>query len=231
MSTDFYSLLGQHSDPLNYSQDDPTPPVIEWMQARCLTWKREARITHGYLNDNNGDSHILTLRIAIHIRCPEDYCPDDWKQANSITHPIRTMQEISRCLESLNNIQQPNLSIDVYTESVFALDREKAFCRRLEAFLPPTTIHVHRQTPLLATVQRIATADLFVPASSYLSAMAAFFCNGLVVLPDEASRKVQYFAPHLKDACPTNIVSVQDSHALTQALETLCKDLELCSNA
>ena len=199
------------------------------MQSRCLAWKREAIVNgDGHADVVDSDSQNHHLRIAIHIRCPEEYCADDWKQANSITHPIRTMEEISRCLESLN-LQLPlHLTVDVYTERVFTVDRENAFCRRIDkAFSSPQTtmtINVHRQTPLLSTVQGMATADLFVPASSYLSAMAAFFCNSLVVLPDEASRRTQYFAPHLNEGCPTNIVPVQETQALVHALETLCQE-------
>ena len=184
----------------------------------------------GQERDVDDDMSSPTLRISIHIRCPENYCDDGWKQANSISHPIRTMKEICRCLESLP--VKPKLKIDVYTEDTFTMDREHRFRRRLESFLPVhqstnTTatrcVHIHRQTPLLDTVRGMATADIFVPASSYLSAMAAYFSNALVVLADEDSRRTQYFAPHLQDECPTRVVPVQDTPALAQALTTLCQ--------
>ena len=162
------------------------------------------------------------LTVAVHIRYPEDYCTDTWKQANSIDHPLDTLERMTQCLESL--ALEVNMTIDVYTEESFPHELEQDFGRRLEKFLVQgSVVHFHRQTPLLSTVQGMATADVFVPASSYLSAMAAFFSNSLVVLPDEETRRTQYFAPHLKEGCPTRIVQAQHTELLTQALAKVCR--------
>jgi hypothetical protein len=45
----------------------------------------------------------------------------------------------------------------------------------------------------------MATADIFIPASSYLSAFAGFFQTSLIVLPNESTRRRQYFEPHLSE--------------------------------
>ncbi|KAG7365531.1 hypothetical protein IV203_038735 [Nitzschia inconspicua] len=87
-------------------------------------------------------------------------------------------------------------------------------------------VRVHRQTPLFETVQTVATADIFIPASSYLSAFAGFFHHGgdtldqdifpsLIIMPEESTRRHKYFAPHLSYASTTTChtsESIDDNH-------------------
>ena len=203
-------------------QDDPTWPVIQFLQKRCLVWKQHYEETTVHL-ESKAEYSSRVFRVAIHVRVPEDYCEQNWKDANSIAHSIRTMQSIHKHLQNLEASENKvYLTVDVYTETSFTSDSELELRRSLESLSSIVRIMVHRQTPLLSTVQDMAVSDIFIPASSFLSAMVSYFHNSLIVLPDEETRCSKYFAPHLKyDGCP--IVQVQNEEDLLERLEDLCQ--------
>ena len=308
-------------------KDDPSPDVIRFLQSRCIQWKNmtkkmmilERNIENHDLprKTNNEDQGSITslptptlkpkrrtVRIAVHIRVPEDYCSQEWKDANSISHVMTTLEILQLSIlqshenrSSFGNIddhdteydhdhhqdqqdlgerqqrQRHRFVLDVYTENSFTKEKELILMEFLRATMVSgnengsthrllfevndddvchsTTldanasfgkvIRLHRQTPLLDTVQGMATADIFIPASSYLSAFAGFFQTSLVVLPNESTRRQQYFEPHLSYRAQrpkrkdTNledggvgssnvtipIVPIEDSEALTSALTEL----------
>lgn len=186
-------------------RDDPSPSVLSWMQGRGQKWRSERLI--------RSDSQPRTLNIVGHIRVPEDYCSQEWKDANSMDHLLTTLDVVHRILQhqlSKNNITATvqTISLEVFTEACFPESEEARLSQDLSSkWIPllalpdgrtlPVEFHLHRQTPLLACVQSMASADILIPASSFLSAFAAFFHPSLVVLPNEGTRHDKYFAPHI----------------------------------
>jgi hypothetical protein len=191
--------------------DDPTWPVIANLQARGRVWKQQScqMTKSGYSIDHKNSaeaSDLLVIRIAVHIRVPEDYCPVEWKEANAMHHAWKVLQEIHEQLQSFGKHEsnQISLAIDLYTEKSLTFGHFKEFRKAVEG-LPsalPTTLKLHRQTPLLEAIRGMATADVFIPASSYLSALVAFCAapSTLVIVPNESTRRTQYLAPHLAHA-------------------------------
>lgn len=200
-------------------QDDPTPPVLHWMQNRCSEWK--LHIPEAVNTKDEEASEVIEendscrkLNIVLHIRVPEVFVSNEWEEANRISHAIATLEkvweQISIHLKDLDGPENEStiILLDVFTEESFTrvmeLELIESLCksgipiRDNDIGAAPITITVHRQTPLLPTVQSMAVADIFIPASSYLSSMAAFFQTSLIVLPKEPTRRHTYFATHLK---------------------------------
>jgi hypothetical protein len=243
-------------------QDDPSPQVLRWLQNKGQQWRKWNRKVTGV------GVTTVPIRVAVHIRVPEDYCSQEWKDANNISHAVQALkvlkQEWSRlltkrqasdeqCNSSSNRKRIPYLSLHVFTEEVFSQYLEATLRREVDdlQFFPSpsdpdqsgaSSIRIHRQTPLLETVQSMATADIFIPASSYLSAFAGFFhasavasvdtIPSLIIMPEESTRRNKYFAPHLSyaptlvaesdnsaAACP--IVSTKDSNGIDDNLTSL----------
>ena len=213
-------------------QDDPTATAIRWMQSTATMWKNQQIQQQGQHEDSQQSTKRIPddekIKIVAHIRVPEDYCPQEWKDANSVDHIVSTLQTIQQQMDGQKGMYTDNSVLHVFTESTFSDDNE-AILRRHR---PDLTIH--RQTPLLDAVRQMATADILVPACSYLSAFAGFFQTSLIVLPNEEIRHSKYFAPHLKydddgggddddddniveAKCP--IVRVEDTERLMHALE------------
>lgn len=141
----------------------------------------------------------------------------------------------------------PNLTMDIFTEDVFSKENEallKDALESLELFLPPSNqeeassqIQINRQTPLLDTVKKMATTDIFIPASSFLSAFAAFFHSSsggstvsydfmpsLIIMPEEATRRTKYFAPHLMYATRSEPKEPSDGALVCPIVSTACAD-------
>ena len=248
-----------------HHQDDPSPPVLQWMHRRCRQWKdivhqrqhesllleRSSIDDDGDENDRNCSSnhHVINttkmtrvsdecsittfvpLNIVVHVRVPEDICTQEWKDANSVSHVLTALEQFLRQWNNIRHEQQQKskksglevvekyttkLQLDVYTEESFTQAKEDEFTAALSEMrlldhngnddsADPTAspaiisqLRFHRQTPLLPCVQSMAVSDVFFPASSYLSSMAAFFHTSLIVLPNESTRHDPYFATHLK---------------------------------
>ena len=172
-------------------QDDPSPSVVKWLQKRGQTRRRQQR------QRKKGEEFLL--RVAAHIRVPESYCSAKWKKANDMSHVMDTLKVLKeqwdRVVHDLNKdgdayeglVHRP-LTLDIFTEKDFTTENEALLLdaiKSLDLFVPPPTderdhartlpIRLHRQTPLLDTVQSMSTADIFIPASSYLSTLASFF--------------------------------------------------------
>ena len=162
-----------------------------------------------------------------------------------MTHVIDTLKVLKeqRCRianEAMGNDckrRLPLLKLDIFTESEFSKENEAALLDevgRLQLFEAEpcngdniqASIEIHRQTPLLDTVEKMATADILIPASSFLSAFAAYFHSSssnveadhilsLIIMPEEATRREKYLAPHLKYA------KWKEAHAAA-ASDTIC---------
>jgi len=190
------------------------------------------------------------LWIVAHIRVPEDFCDQEWKDANSVQHFLDTFRLVqAKLLEvsstsvdadrSSDDLKHTTLiyTLDIYTEACFSKSQELELRQVLQddSRVVPFCLTVHRQTPLLPCVQAMATADIFIPASSFLSAFAAFYQTSLIVLPNETTRHDKYFLPHLrhsktkKDASIIEslckLVRVEDDETLTRAISELISAL------
>ncbi len=207
-------------------QDDPTPPVLLWMQKRCNEWKVQAKhkvennIISETVNGTNGETSVASvtvagneagrnLVIALHIRVPEVFVSHEWEEANRLSHAVVTLEKVWEELKvqakAFDNQAQKRTTIqlDVFTEESFTRVMEIELMEFLSksGILQDddgTKLRIHRQTPLLPCVQSMAVADIFIPASSYLSSMAAFFNTVMIVVPNECTRRERYFATHLK---------------------------------
>jgi hypothetical protein len=195
-------------------QDDPSPSVIKWLQAKGQEWRMNAK-------QNEQSRTSSSIRVVGHIRVPEDYCSQEWKDANRTSHLINALsilaEEWNRLKDELDDKKQFKMVLDIFTEETFSMDNETELLTALSTIdmFDEDSIRINRQTPLLDTVQSMATADIFIPASSYLSAFAGFFhastCRSpqqqqqqqqpsSILLPEESTRREKYFAPHLKYA-------------------------------
>ena len=203
-------------------KDDPTPPVLHWMQNRCSEWKVQAGNTRDEeaSEDITANNYGRNLNIVLHLRVPEVFVSLEWEEANRISHAVATLEkvweQISIHLEDFDGPEKKStiIHLDIFTEESFTrvmeLELMESLCKSgtpirdnigavpISNSVATSNITVHRQTPLLPTVQSMAVADIFIPASSYLSSMAAFFQTSLIVLPNEATRRHTYFATHLK---------------------------------
>lgn len=204
-------------------QDDPTASAIQWMQSRAMTWKNKEKEKQQVQQQQIVVQEKQRIKIVAHIRVPEDYCSQEWKDANSVEHVLFTLQTIQQQLDGLDGNYIESV-LYVYTESAFSDDNEAILREQWPDLI------LRKQTPLLDAVQQMATADIFVPGCSYLSAFAGFFQTSLIVLPNEDIRHTKYFAPHLqyndKNAqvkCP--IVRVEDQEAVQIALQKVLSEL------
>ena len=207
-------------------KDDPTWPVVEWMQDRGRQWRKEREQKS---HSKATQAMERRIRIAVHIRVPEKYCDSAWKAANAVIHPWNVLQQINVHLQSIKEEEeacQPlQLLVEVYTESAFGFDQYKFFRSALAKLQTATQLKLYRQTPLLDTIQSMATADILIPASSFLSAFTVYFASALVLVPQEETRRTQYLAPHLAYAeiHPSfRIVKIEDDTCVRKELIELC---------
>jgi hypothetical protein len=214
-------------------QDDPSPQVLHWLQTKGQHWRKWRK--------PRPDASSPCIRVAAHIRVPEDYCSQEWKDANGLSHVLGALSALSEQWERFlqehhhynddddDDNRRCKLSLDVFTEDRFSTDGEATLLTAISSMdaFDDGSVRIHRQTPLLDTVQSMATCDVFIPASSYLSAFAAFFHCGsskcdsgnndyhpsFILLPEESTRREKYFAPHLGysvNATATTTTTVQD---------------------
>jgi hypothetical protein len=151
---------------------NPSKQVWRWLQSRSVTWTRKLRGRE--------------IHICAHVRVPEDFCPQTWKDENHVSHLLATLEG----LEQSQTIIPERYSLDVYTEQRFSKDDEQL----LKTKYPNTIVHRGTQESLLGDVKQLATADIFIPSSSHLSAFAGYLSHGLIVLSDES--RSDYFHPH-----------------------------------
>ena len=153
---------------------NPTRPVQRWLQNHAHQWTRP------YCGDDQ-------LCIAAHVRVPEDFLPQRFKDDNHIDKLIQTLNIIVPCCNE-------NPIIHVYTEETLTEEDE----RRLKRFADCTIVRGNTRT-LLDDIMGMATADIFIPSSSHLSALVGYLTSGLIVLSD--SSRLDYFQPHIELGC------------------------------
>lgn len=154
---------------------DPSPEVYQWLRDRSFQWK-QAR----------SNAQSSRLRIAGHIRVPEEFCPLFWKEENSV----------DKLIEALDFLQSNGLNLDEGCD--IELFTEKTFSTKMELLLheryKQITIFRGTDETVLHDLQSLATADIMIPAASFLSALAGYLSHGLIILPHRS--RDRYFQAH-----------------------------------
>lgn len=164
---------------------NPSPVVYQWLQQRSENWQPPSR----------------RLQIVAHVRVPEDFCPQSWKDDNHISHVLSALQDLP----------DDNFDLDVHTEEGFSIDDEQL----LRSRYPQAHIHRGNASTLLEDLRNMASADLFIPSASHLSALAAYLSHGVVLI--DPRRHGNYFHPHAQ-LCPERLVQVGDCGRLKKIM-------------
>jgi hypothetical protein len=170
---------------------DPTPRVHHWLQERSLHWKEQLYGPNDY------------FRVAIHIRVPEEWCPQFWKDANHVDKFASALEVIynsTNPTERKGGDNQSNplsVKVDVFTEDRFPVEAEtdlQLICRPDNIVC---TIYRGSSASILTDLQTMSCADILVASSSHFSAMAGYLCTSscLIVPVDHQN---EYFEPHSK---------------------------------
>jgi hypothetical protein len=166
---------------------NPTEPVWRWLQRCSQEWKRDS------------DQSSKRLRIAAHVRVPEQFCLQSWKDDNHVCHALTALEDYL----DASGLQMEQCELAVYTEVGFSLDDE----RLVRSKYQQARIHRGTSESLLRDLESMATADIFIPSSSYFSAIAGYLTHGLILLSD--SSRWEYFKPHRDLGC--HIVESNDT--------------------
>ena len=167
---------------------NPTKFVWEWLQRHSDKW----------LEANAYDCK-LPLRIAAHLRVPEEFCPQSWKDDNAPSKLTAALERIQSVGVDLDSCQ-----VEVYTEERFLVDDE----RRIKELCQYSKVYRGTSATLLSDVMSMATADVFIPSSSHLSTMVGYLSHGLIVLAD--SSRWEYFEPHQR--LGNQIIDISDKN-------------------
>lgn len=156
---------------------NPTPPVHQWLQSHARQWEKKR---HG-----GGDSSRQV--IAAHVRVPEDFVPQRFKDENHI-------QKLIHALDILVPSFENNPIIGIYTEETLSQEDE-----HLLKHVHDVMVHRGNTRTLLDDIKGMATADIFIPSSSHLSALVGYLTSGIIVLSDQS--RLEYFQPHFELKC------------------------------
>jgi hypothetical protein len=149
----------------------PTKVVYDFLQSRSLIW-----------NENRLDGR---LRIAAHVRVPEEFCPETWKDDNHHKHLIYALRSLERHIVAVEKCD-----VVVYTEEAFSETNEM----ELQEHFPNARVVRGTSSTLLENIRALATADVLIPSSSHFSAIAGYLSHGLIVLSNPS--RWEYFKPH-----------------------------------
>lgn len=190
---------------------NPSAEVYHWLQDQSFPWNKNIQ--------NRDDNKNHRLRIAAHVRVPEEFTPQSWKDENNIWMLIGALSALQANGLNLDD----DCDIAVYTEEHFSVNDEKLILERFP------NIRVLRGTnqSLLADVRALASADILIPSSSHLSAIAGYLSHGLLVLSH--SSRWDYFAHHQELGC--RMVEVSDPKGvLANQLEEIKKSVSLSND-
>jgi hypothetical protein len=149
----------------------PTKVVYDFLQSRSLIWNKKRQQGR--------------LRIAAHVRVPEEFCPETWKDENHPKHLITALRALERHLVAVEKSD-----VAVYTEESFSEKDET----ELRKQFPNVRVVRGTSSTLLEDIRALATADVLIPSSSHFSAIAGYLSHGLIVLSNPS--RLEYFKPH-----------------------------------
>ena len=167
-------------------RQDQTSVVTDDVAATTITTEHDdASIANG----------ILQLRIVAHVRVPEDFTCQHWKDDNHIDKLYAVLDTILQTTE----LQMIPVTIEIYTEEQFDRTNELELMHRYQNRAHVQEVQVHRGTTesLLKDIQCIVQrADVFIPSSSYLSAFCGYLfpVPGIMVVSHPS--RWQYFTSH-----------------------------------
>jgi hypothetical protein len=179
---------------------NPTERVWRWLQRCSQEWKR------------NSDQSSKRMRIAAHVRVPEHFCPQSWKDDNHVSKLCHALENFLKA----SGLLMEECELAVYTEARFSLDDE----RLVRSQYQQARIHRGTSKSLLGDLEAMATADIFIPSSSYFSAIAGYLSHGLILLSD--SSRWEYFKPHFDLGC--HIIESNDTFGKLSAQITSARD-------
>jgi hypothetical protein len=146
---------------------DPTPLVFEWLQQLSNTWKLQPKQERFLLHHNNNEestcdntsvtetihSSMKTspLRIVAHVRIPEDFTCQNWKEDNHIDKLYLTLDTVLNHIDNRSFI----ITIEIYTEEQFTVLDEQQLMERYQKSV--RTVQIHRGTTetLLKDIQNM----------------------------------------------------------------------------
>jgi hypothetical protein len=197
-----------------FSYQNPTPMVYRHLQQAKSSWKDKR--TNNDTNDSfKTDSSMSDpLRIGVHVRVPEDWCGNQWKEDNYVSHVIETLQSLQR---SLPTGAWECVALNVVSEIALETSGQAAVLR--QAF-PQATFSLGN--PIVNEIKHLALSDIFLPAASHLSALVGYFVspqNSLILLPVRRNR-CPYLEPHIALGAPV-IVADGDNQSFVAALQIL----------
>eukprot|EP00978_Attheya_sp_CCMP212_P021346 scaffold62187_cov37-Attheya_sp.AAC.2 len=166
---------------------NPSPAVHSFLQKRSIQWKKQLQLLD--------KQHKDCFRIAMHIRVPEEWCPQVWKDVNHVDKFESALRVIHDSIAKDQNTFS-SIKVDVFTEDRFSIEAES----KLRCILPKdTTFTIQRGSPttILSDLQTMACADVLVVSSSHFSALAGYLCTPscLIVLADDQN---DYFDTHTR---------------------------------
>ena len=175
---------------------DPTPLVYNWLQNASNSWNKHLghHLDHPTTNINNG-----VFCIAAHVRVPEAFTSSDWKEDNHIMKLCGALDVLFRNWNTARWTNSPNVLLEIYTEENFLIADEQMMLTRYST--NECTVRVFRgsTSTLLHDVQQMATADLFIPSSSHLSAFCGYLTHSIILISDPS--RWEYFSPHRQLGC------------------------------
>jgi hypothetical protein len=175
---------------------DPTPEVYQFLQDNSSRWSVDK-------TTNQNDLKRRKLRVTAHVRVPEDFCPQQWKDDNHISKLFPALKKLKQLMSYRedDNVEK-DLELSIYTEERFSKEDEAL----LKEYYPLANVYRGNSDTLLSDVKALSSADILIPSSSHLSAMAGYLAHGLIVLSDPS--RWDYFQPHKELGC--HIVDMMD---------------------
>ena len=175
---------------------DPTPEVYQFLQDKSSRWSVDE-------TTNQNDPKRRKLRVAAHVRVPEDFCPQQWKDDNHISKLFPALTKLEQLMSCRDDGKaEEDWELSIYTEERFSKEDEAL----LKEYYPLANVYRGNSDTLLSDVKALSSADILIPSSSHLSAMAGYLTHGLIVLSDPS--RWDYFQPHRELGC--HIVDMVD---------------------
>jgi hypothetical protein len=206
---------------------DPTAQAYAWLQSLSCSWMQQQQQQQQQQHQQqptkvcarpnmhhapNRTKNNEWIRVAAHVRVPEEFNSDVWKDDN---HVMKLCSALDILLSNIDctiqkRIQNPRrIVIEIYTEERFLMRDEQMMKDRYQNKNDLVDVQVHRGSTetLFDDIHNIATSDIFIPSSSYLSAFCGYLSQGIILISDTS--RWQYFTTHSHLGC--NIIATNEN--------------------
>jgi len=163
------SLIG----PLKYT--NPNHTVHQWLQTRTKKSK----------------SYSPRPVCSVHIRVPEEWCCNVWKEMNCVHHYADTIYQICNVDPRFHD------TVTVFTEESFTTESENV----LKSVCPKVNIHRGTNSTIVSDLQQMSSSDLLVVSASHFSALAGYMLSSSALLIVANESENTYFEHHKKLGC------------------------------